>query len=62
MLTFEPFNFMDHSKKLIISRFLETYDLTEFANDEMCEYHACEQIRSILCLTTGCHNMCIPIS
>lgn len=46
MLTCSPFNFMDHSKKLIISRLLETYYLTEFANDEMCEYHACKQIRS----------------
>lgn len=62
MLTCEPFNFMDHSKKLIISRLLETYDLTEFTNDEMCEYHAFKQIRSRFCLTTGSHNMSIPIS
>jgi hypothetical protein len=46
MLTCSPFNFMDHSKKLIISRLLETYYLTEFANDEMCEYNASKQIRS----------------
>lgn len=46
MFTCSPFNFMDHSKKLIISWLLETYYLTEFANDEMCDYHACKQIRS----------------